>query len=100
MGIKADFPKVDWSHIVDEDDPLWTEERESSQVLADRAYSFMMWLRTRPEKEVAVVTHSAWLFNLLNTTVECEDQELAQWFLTGELRSVVLEFSDREPEPS
>jgi len=93
--IKMDFPSVDWSHIEHEEDPLWTEKRESGQELADRNYAFLLWLRTRPEKEVAVTTHSATLFNLLNTTLECLDPALSQWFLTGELRSVVLEFSDR-----
>lgn len=98
--IKAEFTSVDWSQIVDEEDPLWTEERESARGLSDRGYSFLMWLQARPEKEVAVASHSAWLFSLLNTTVECADPALEQWFLTGEMRSVVLQFSERSASES
>ena len=44
--------------------------------------------------KVAVATHSAWLFTLLNSCVDCADPQLAAWFLTGELRTVILSFED------
>jgi broad specificity phosphatase PhoE len=94
--VRADFPSLDWRQIKDEEDPLWTDERESSLALSNRTYSFLLWLRERTEKEVVVVSHSAWLFSLLNTSVECLDPVLAEWFLTGELRSVISTFTDRD----
>ena len=39
--------------------------------------------------------HSAWLFTLLNTVIEADSSDLSSWFLTGELRSVIVSFEDR-----
>lgn len=96
--IKAEFPMVDWSEILEEEDPVWDGgKRESGRSVSDRAYAFMLWLRARPEVEVAIGTHSAWLFNLLNTVMDCSaDPRLAEWFLTGELRSVLVAFDDQQ----
>eukprot|EP00746_Dinoflagellata_sp_MGD_P054572 gnl/MRDRNA2_/MRDRNA2_238843_c0_seq1.p1 gnl/MRDRNA2_/MRDRNA2_238843_c0~~gnl/MRDRNA2_/MRDRNA2_238843_c0_seq1.p1 ORF type:complete len:348 (+),score=58.52 gnl/MRDRNA2_/MRDRNA2_238843_c0_seq1:3-1046(+) len=93
--IYAEFPMVDWSLITDEDDPLYSDTvPETWRQCSDRGFKFLLWLRDRPETEIAVATHSAWLFVLLNTAIECTDPKLADWFLTGELRSMVLEFVD------
>jgi broad specificity phosphatase PhoE len=93
--IRRDFPMVDWSMIADEEDPLWEDEvPEPASSVSDRAYRFLLWLRARPESEVVIASHSAWLFTLMHTAVECDDPELSQWFLTGELRSMVLEFDE------
>jgi len=88
------------------------DRRESARSVSDRAYSFMLWLRDRGEREIAVATHSAWLFTLLNTVVDCRESDLSNWlppagnatsrrasrpglrFLTGELRSVIVSFTD------
>ena len=45
----------------------------------------MRWVRARPESEIIVATHSAWLFTLLNTVIEADSADLSSWFLTGEL---------------
>eukprot|EP01065_Artemidia_motanka_P011709 TRINITY_DN16370_c0_g1_i1.p1 TRINITY_DN16370_c0_g1~~TRINITY_DN16370_c0_g1_i1.p1 ORF type:complete len:256 (+),score=46.50 TRINITY_DN16370_c0_g1_i1:127-894(+) len=88
--IVAEFPLFDASAIP-ERDVLWTEVRESKKELADRGASFMQWLKARPERNIAVVTHSAWLAALLNCVVDCSGcPEYAAWFGTGELRSVGL----------
>ncbi|KAH8096165.1 isomerase [Aureococcus anophagefferens] len=92
--IKDDFPWVDWGLVKPERDGVWTADREQPKAVSDRAYAFLLWLRERPEREVAVATHSAWLFTLLNSCVDCADPQLAAWFLTGELRSVVLSYED------
>ena len=92
--IKDDFPWVDWGLVSPERDGVWTADREQPKAVSDRAYAFLLWLRERPEREVAVATHSAWLFTLLNSCVDCADPQLAAWFLTGELRSVVLSYED------
>merc|ERR1711924_239984 len=91
--VTAEFPMVDWSLISVDEDSLYSDtEPETWRACSDRGFKFLLWLRGRPEQEIAVATHSAWLFTLLNTAVECTDPVQAQWFLAGELRSFVLEF--------
>ncbi|GAB4852477.1 hypothetical protein Ancab_016691, partial [Ancistrocladus abbreviatus] len=52
--------------IESDDDNLWMPDvRESDEDLAARGMKFMSWLWTRKEKEIAVVTHSAFLFHTL-----------------------------------
>ena len=88
------YKRQDWGLVSPERDGVWTADREQPKAVSDRAYAFLLWLRERPEREVAVATHSAWLFTLLNSCVDCADPQLAAWFLTGELRSVVLSYED------
>ncbi|KAJ1444217.1 histidine phosphatase superfamily [Pelagophyceae sp. CCMP2097] len=89
-----DFPLLDVT-LVDEGDSLWTEQREPMRAVSDRGHDFLLWLHARPEAEIAVATHSAWLFTLLNTACVCAEPELATWFQTGEFRSLILEFDTR-----
>eukprot|EP00971_Amphidinium_carterae_P266496 5286541-Amphidinium_carterae.1 len=82
--IRRDFPHVDFSLFKDEEDPNWSDEkREDPKNVSDRCYDFCLWLKERPETEVVVATHSAWLFTLFNTVLECSTPELTDWFLTG-----------------
>ncbi|KAJ8604769.1 hypothetical protein CTAYLR_001008 [Chrysophaeum taylorii] len=91
--ISDDFPYVDWSLVPEKD--RWTADaRETARSVSDRAHNFLLWLRTRAETRVAVATHSAWLFTLLNTAVTCDPPDLASWFMTGELRSLILEYEE------
>ena len=77
-------------------DTTWSDDRETMASMADRAYVFMLWLRQRPEKEVAVATHSAFLFVLVNAIIDTGMQAdgLSSWFMTGELRSLVVSYKD------
>lgn len=93
--IADDFPFVSWDLLTSEEDDRWTPEaRETARSVSDRAHAFLLWLRDRKETHIAVATHSAWLFTLLNSALVCDPPELASWFLTGELRSFVLDYSD------
>mmetsp|Transcript_5829 Transcript_5829/g.13898 ORF Transcript_5829/g.13898 Transcript_5829/m.13898 type:complete len:277 (+) Transcript_5829:75-905(+) len=95
--IRRDFPHVDFSLFKDEEDPNWSDEkREDPKNVSDRCYDFCLWLKERPETEVVVATHSAWLFTLFNTVLECSTPELTDWFLTGEMRSVQVVFQARD----
>jgi len=95
--IRRDFPHVDFSLFKDEEDPNWSDEkREDPKNVSDRCYEFCLWLKERPETEIVVATHSAWLFTLFNTVFECSTPELTEWFLTGEMRSVQVVFQVRE----
>ncbi|CAH1417441.1 unnamed protein product [Lactuca virosa] len=63
---KPMFPAIDFSLIENEGDVLWTPDtREKNEDVAARGVKFMKWLLTREEKEIAVVTHSGFLFHTL-----------------------------------
>jgi len=94
--LKLDFPQVDYLLITAEDDPLWTEVRETKAEIGERIYGFLEWLRERKEENVAVATHSGWLMTLFNGAVVCEEEQLKTWFGTGEMRSVTLVWKRKE----
>jgi broad specificity phosphatase PhoE len=57
------YHRVDFSHIQSDSDTLWQETyRESMLEMAQRAEDLLLWLlRERPEREIVIGTHSAWL---------------------------------------
>lgn len=89
---EIEFPRVDFDLIkVDKDRLFSSERRETKLEVGERVYSFLEWLEQRDETHVAIVSHSGWLMTLFNGCVKCDDS-LKDWFQTGELRSVKLEF--------
>eukprot|EP00919_Chromeraceae_sp_WS-2016_P028587 GHVR01067633.1.p1 GENE.GHVR01067633.1~~GHVR01067633.1.p1 ORF type:complete len:264 (+),score=8.54 GHVR01067633.1:60-851(+) len=94
METRKDFPMVDFSHI-DMDDQRWTPTREDEFQLVDRAHEFLLWLRDRPEREIAVFSHSAFLLAMFCVALQCEDRHLCAWFNPAELRSVGLVYKER-----
>jgi broad specificity phosphatase PhoE len=99
MQQAREFPQVDFSLLGFDEDPIYQSSvRESQAELGGRIYSFFEWLVDRPEDHVAVVSHSGWLLAAFNGVFsECSDEKLKDWFQTGELRSVVLEFVRDNP---
>jgi broad specificity phosphatase PhoE len=85
-------PPFDFDLLPEDDEIFRDGTRETKDDVGDRAYRFLEWLEQRPEKVVAVSTHSAWLLALLNGVCECRDPGLRKWFGTGEMRSVRLLF--------
>ncbi|KAI3933111.1 hypothetical protein MKW92_002267 [Papaver armeniacum] len=81
--------------IEDEEDVLWQADvRESREAVAARGMKFINWLWTRKEKEIAIVTHRAFLRQTLaelgddcHPTVQ---KEIRNPFANCELRSVVI----------
>ncbi|XVF70893.1 hypothetical protein PTKIN_Ptkin11bG0198800 [Pterospermum kingtungense] len=60
------FPSIDFSMMDGEDDNLWNSDiREPEEELASRVAKFLIWLWTRPEKEIVVVSHGVVLQNIL-----------------------------------
>jgi broad specificity phosphatase PhoE len=93
--IREDYPDIDYSHIQDEEDLLFdADNRESVLAKSERVYSFLVdFIRTLPHDEIAVVGHSAWLFNMCNAVMDCGgDEDLMSWFLTSEIRSMRIRF--------
>ncbi|KAK4795804.1 hypothetical protein SAY86_028130 [Trapa natans] len=85
------FPGIDFSQIETDDDELWTpDHREIPEEIAARGVKFMNWLRTRPEKEMAVVTHSVFLLYVLNRFAEGCKPGKSNFLKNCELRSMAL----------
>jgi broad specificity phosphatase PhoE len=93
--IQEEYPDIDYSHMQDEEDVLFdADNRESVLAKSERVYSFLVdYIRTLPHDEIAVVGHSAWLFNMCNAVMDCGgDEDLTSWFLTSEIRSMRIRF--------
>lgn len=89
------FPAIDFSPIESDEDVLWKPNvRETKEEVADRGMKFMNWLWTRKEREIAVVTHSGFLFHTLSRFGnDCHPQmkdEIGKHFANCELRSMVI----------
>ncbi|KAJ1421349.1 Histidine phosphatase superfamily, clade-1 [Sesbania bispinosa] len=88
------FPAIDFSLIESDEDILWAPEREKIEEVAARGLKFLEWLWTRKEKEIAVVTHSSFLFNTLRAFGnDCHPNmksEICTHFANCELRSMVI----------
>ncbi|XP_020594075.1 phosphoglycerate mutase-like protein 2 [Phalaenopsis equestris] len=60
------FPAIDFSLIESNEDILWEPNvREPNEEVAIRGMKFFNWLLTRRETEIAVITHSGFLFHTL-----------------------------------
>ncbi|GER42106.1 phosphoglycerate mutase family protein [Striga asiatica] len=89
------FPAVDFSLIESDDDSAWKADvRETKEEVATRGKNFFNWLLTRKEKEIAIVTHSGFLFHTLATLGnDCHPlvkKEISSHFANCELRSMVI----------
>lgn len=90
LQIVVEFPKVDFSTI-DSEDTLWkAEHREGKEELVTRAIRAVEIIMARPERNIAVVTHSSFLLHLLSFSGITADEELSKWFENGEMRSMFI----------
>jgi len=92
--IAEEFPNFDFSEINHDDDVFYSDERETDEHCCDRAVKFLEWLNKRPEKCIAVVTHSSFLrhlFGQFGETLHNDDMDDLQRLAGNcELRSIVL----------
>ena len=89
-----EFPRIDFSELETEEDVMFDANvRETKLEVANRIYKFLEWLEARNEKHVAISSHSAFLLTLFNANFVTDDERLKNWFQTGEMRTVVLEFA-------
>ena len=82
-----------------EEDPYWGDGliREPWEGVARRAADFALWLRDTPERHIAVASHSAFLLTIFNGVFRTESEEARRWFGTGEMRTVLLSYSENQP---
>mmetsp|Transcript_39349 Transcript_39349/g.87968 ORF Transcript_39349/g.87968 Transcript_39349/m.87968 type:complete len:305 (+) Transcript_39349:141-1055(+) len=93
--IAPEFPNFDFSELEYDDDLFYTEdEREPLEHTRARAVQFLEWLKKRPEKCIAVVTHSPFLRHLFmqfGADKSAEDKDTLQRLAGNcELRSIVM----------
>lgn len=98
--IQNDYDRIDFSPLIHNEDVLWQQygiqqRRENLPEQCDRIYDFLSnFVAQRPEHEIAIVSHSSYLFTMLNAVIAISDDHshLKQWFLTSEVRSMKLRF--------
>ena len=92
--IIKEFPSFDFSEVENNEDVFYEDERESDEHCCERGIAFLQWLNKRPEKCIAVVTHSSFLrhiFSQFGGNVHQEDRETLHRLAGNcELRSVVM----------
>ncbi|KAI3987587.1 hypothetical protein MKX01_021499 [Papaver californicum] len=89
------FPAIDFSLIESDEDTWWkTDVREPNEGVTARGIEFLNWLWMRKEKEIAVVTHSGFLFHTLKSFGSSYHplmkDEVCKHFANCELRSMVI----------
>lgn len=89
------FPGIDFSLVEENEDVLWKSDvREEEEEVAARGRTFINWLLTRKEKEIAVVSHSGFLIHTLGLFgKDCHPfvrKEIHTAYANCELRSVVI----------
>lgn len=86
------YPKIDFSEIESNDDIIYPKynSREPVQDVIDRATVFLNWLMRRPEREILVVTHSAFLEVLFEQVLHADEMSHNQRFYNCELRTIIL----------
>lgn len=121
---QLEFPAVDYTYLphAGEDDVVWdghavktssaagnpngstTPQRESTEDMSHRAYDFLVnFLHSRPEREVAVVGHSAWLMAMTGAVLDVGGMEeegssgdlMTSMFGQAEMRSMELIFLEQ-----
>jgi broad specificity phosphatase PhoE len=91
----AFFPGIDFSLIKDDADPHWRPGNvEPEEAVVLRGRQFLQWLMSLPQSNIAVVTHSAFLWFTLSgfgsENIRPVREKLQRWYENCEMRSVVL----------
>lgn len=95
---KTQFPAIDFSEVATDEDTWWEPDyRETPDQVRNRARVFVKWLLDRKESQIAVVSHSGFITNMLQLFgYDCSgviQNELHQHFQNCEMRSFLI--SDR-----
>ena len=67
------FPYIDYTHCTSDIDDLYAlypNTREPDEEVTKRGLSFINWIKQRPETDIIIVTHSAYIKHILTTCVE------------------------------
>jgi len=86
--LKEEFPGVDFSLVQSDEDVLYHQTKEDSEKVQERGREFLKWVSTRDESNIAVVTHSFFIYHLLTQFKDNLTQQLLSWPLNAEMKSV------------
>jgi broad specificity phosphatase PhoE len=72
---KESYGHVDFEGIAHDADPMYHlyTLREPHEDVRRRCREFLQWLRSRPEKDIIIVTHSAYLREMVGAVLEIEN---------------------------
>lgn len=89
---KLDYPRIDYSVIVSDVDPIYKlyTFREPEKICAERGKKFMEYLFSLDEKDIIVVTHSAWLRHLFKHVLKAKDFTDDGRFANGQMKSFII----------
>ncbi|CEF97864.1 Histidine phosphatase superfamily, clade-1 [Ostreococcus tauri] len=106
---RTEFPGIDFSLVEENEDVLWKpgkENREPENVLRQRCRQFLNWCFDREETDIIVVTHSAFMCNLMveyclggHQPCEVVKEHLYPWPKNCECRPLVI-VDTRRASPS
>lgn len=93
LQISREFPSVDFS-LLESDEDVWHDDsrRETIREVAERAQAFVRFLRSRPERNIAVVSHGVFLETLVGGLVlgVVDPRVSAERFRNCEMRAIVV----------
>ncbi|CAM9576038.1 unnamed protein product [Pylaiella littoralis] len=91
--LRKEYPAISFEALKDDEDVYYDslgDGRETNEAVASRGRELLAWLKDRPETNIAVVSHSAFLMCLFNDAV-LSPPETAAWFENCELRTVLMD---------
>jgi broad specificity phosphatase PhoE len=100
---KVDFSHVNFDFIEHDTDQLYHkyEGREDHDNVTKRCFEFFDWLTTREEKEIIVVTHSAYLRHMFEQIIEVKEtlkeEEKGRYgcFHNCEMKSYIITLNEK-----
>ena len=72
--LESNFPWIDFSNINEKTD--WPEKDETVEELEKRIQTLKDYIKTRPEKNIAIVSHSSYIGQMIFKKIEDEKNEL------------------------
>jgi broad specificity phosphatase PhoE len=98
---KVNFPHINYDLVEHDIDPLYYkyDGREDADNVTKRAFEFFEFLSTREEKEIIVVTHSAYLRHMFEQNIEMKDKgeekERYGYFHNCEMKSYIITLNEK-----
>lgn len=93
LQVSKEFPHVDFS-LISTDQDTWHDDdrRETIREVAERGQGFLRFLRSRPERNIAVVSHGVFLETLVGGLVlgVVDPRVSAERFRNCEMRAIVV----------
>ena len=81
--MREKFPKIDFSHIRENEDVYWSKQGETMDELETRIQKMKDYLRDMPQDNIAIVSHSSFLGQFKDQKIgylENGDEELAHCY--------------------